>query len=133
MSAEPAATRPPARRPVVLVIDDEPPLLALIRRGLEPEYEVETAESAEEAALLAGTRTFDVVVCDQVLPGEQGLEFLTRLAVQQPAVRRILLTGYVNPELLSRGTSMAKLAACLIKPVPPVDLKKAIQTALAAS
>lgn len=125
----PAAT--PAPRPVVLIIDDEPELLESIRAGLGSEFEVETATSAEEGTLLAGTRHYDVVVCDQLLPGEQGLDFLVRIAAQFPDTRRILMTGYMNPELLSRGIPVAQLSAYLLKPVSTAELAKAIRAALA--
>jgi len=121
----------PQSRPAVLVIDDEPALLSAMTLTLEGDYDIETAASAEDAMLMAGTRAFEVVICDQLLPGAQGLDFLMRAAVQFPKMRRILITGYMNPELLSRGTTLAGLSCCLLKPVSPADLKKAIAGALA--
>jgi two-component system response regulator HupR/HoxA len=121
----------PKVRPVVLLVDDEPALLESMRLTLKDDYEIEMATSAEDAILMAGTRAYDVVVCDQLLPGEQGLDFLRRTAVQFPKMRRILLTGYVNPELLSRGVAIAGLSGCLLKPASPADLRKAIDQALA--
>jgi DNA-binding NtrC family response regulator len=125
---------PPAQaakpRPKVLLIDDELPLLDALSLGLKNDFEVEIASSAEEAALLETTRQYDVVVCDQMLPGEQGLEFLIRSSERQPGARRIMMTGYINPELLSRSVSLAKLSACLIKPVGAKDLTQAIRAAL---
>lgn len=120
----------PAARPSVLLIDDERPLLHAFSEALKKDFDIETAESAEDAMLLESTRSYDVVVCDQLLPGEQGLEFLVRSSERQPGARRILMTGYVNPELLSRGMTLAKLSTCLIKPVTPQELAQAIRTAL---
>ena len=119
-------------KPSVLLIDDEPNILELMRVGLERDFEIETAASAEEAALLTGTRLYDVIVCDQIMPGQNGLEFLMLSAERQPGSRRILLTGYINPELLSRAVPLAGLSACLLKPQHPNDLKLAILKALAA-
>ena len=118
-------------KPSVLLIDDEPNILELMRTGLERDFEIETAASAEEAALLTGTRLYDVIVCDQIMPGQNGLEFLMQSAERQPGSRRILLTGYINPELLSRAVPLAGLSACLLKPQHPKDLKLAIEKALA--
>jgi two-component system, NtrC family, response regulator HupR/HoxA len=122
---------PPVSRSVVLVIDDELALLETIRAGLGDEFEIETAISAEEGTMLAGTRRYDAVICDQLLPGEQGLDFLARVAGQFPAMRRIMMTGYLNPELLSRSVSIGQLSACLVKPVPLAELKQALRDALA--
>ena len=117
-------------RPAVLLVDDEAPLLDALRLGLLHEFEVDTAASAEEAALLLGTRRYAVIVCDQLLPGEQGLEFLIRLSERAGAPQRILLTGYINPELLSRSISLARLSACLIKPVNHAELVAALRNAI---
>ncbi len=121
----------PKVRPVVLLVDDEPALLESMRLTLKDDYDIELATSAEDALIMAGTRAYDVVVCDQLLPGEQGLDFLMRTAVQFPKMRRILLTGYMNPELLSRGVILAKLSCYLLKPALPSEIKQAISKALA--
>ena len=118
-------------KPVVLLIDDEPYILELMRTGLEDEFEIVTAPSGEEATRLTATRQFDVIVCDQIMPGQNGLEFLMRSAELQPGSRRIMMTGYINPELLHRATGLAGLSACLLKPTHPHELKKAIKAALA--
>ncbi|HWA09393.1 MAG TPA: response regulator [Opitutaceae bacterium] len=128
MAASPSA---PAPRPAVLIVDDEPGLLEAMRQGLAAEFDIDVAGTAEEATLLAGTRSYDAIVCDQLLPGEQGLEFLMRLSKQQPAARRILLTGYINPDLISRSVALAGLSSCLLKPVSTAELAKVIRRALA--
>jgi two-component system response regulator HupR/HoxA len=121
----------PKPKPAVLLIDDEPDILHLMRTGLEDEFEIVTATSAEEATLLTGMRQFDVIVCDQIMPGQNGLDFLMRSAELQPGSRRIMMTGYINPELLFRAVSLAALSVCLLKPTHPHELKKAIKAALA--
>jgi DNA-binding NarL/FixJ family response regulator len=50
---------------------------------------------------------------------------------QQPQARRILVTGYLNPELLARAASMVHLSACLVKPVEMDVLRQALRDALA--
>ncbi len=117
-------------RPVVLLVDDEPALLDSLRQGLESEFEMEFAASAEEAELLMATRTYDVVVSDHLMAGEEGLRFLERAAKLRPGTRRIMLTGYMNPELISRSVAVAGLSACLVKPVHAAELAGAIHAAL---
>ena len=128
-----AAPQPgPTVRPAVLIVEDESPLLDAMRQGLEKEYDVDAASTAEEATLLAATRKYDVIISDQLLPGEQGLEFLMRVAAQQPSARRIMLTGYINPDLISRSIASAQLSACLLKPISIAELMKAIRKVIAA-
>ena len=80
---------------------------------------------------MAGTRAYEVVVCDQLLPGEQGLDFLMRAAEQFPAMRRILITGYMNPSCSPAGSRLAGLSSYLLKPTAPDELRQAIYRALA--
>jgi DNA-binding NtrC family response regulator len=117
-------------RPTVLLVDDEPGLLDTMRPGLEAHFDLDCATSAEEAEMLLATRVYDVVVSDHLMPGEEGLKFLIRAAKRHPGMRRILLTGYMNPELISRSVAVAELAACLVKPVRASDLAQTIRTAL---
>ena len=121
----------PAAAPPVLLVDDEPQLLGAMREGLGAEFAVETAGSAAEAEMLLGARRFAIVVCDHVMPGETGLDFLVRMRELHPRTKRILLTGYMNPELLSRSIAIAELSACLIKPVKAAELAAAVRQALA--
>jgi DNA-binding NtrC family response regulator len=123
-----AATKP--GRPAVLLVDDERQLLDALGEGLKSEFALETAGSAEEADLLMASSSYDVLVCDHMLPGEAGLEFLIRMSERYPGTRRILLTGYMNPELISRSVALARLSACLLKPVQAEALAAAVRTAL---
>lgn len=120
---------PPARG-VVLIVDDEAPIRDVLSVGLSADFEVEAAGSTSEAELMLGTREFDVIVCDHLMPDEEGLPFLIRARTQFPKVQRILLTGYINPELLSRSREIAGLADVLMKPVAIGDLIAAIRMAL---
>lgn len=120
----------PADRLPVLLVDDEPKLLEAMREGLVTDFEIETAGSAAEAEQLMAAREFAVVICDHILPGEAGLDFLMRMRELHPETRRILLTGYMNPELLSRSVAVAELSACLIKPVRAAALAQAVRAAV---
>jgi CheY-like chemotaxis protein len=122
----------PARsgRPVVLLVDDEPELLKTLQLGLEADFDLDFAASAEEAELMFATRAYDLVVTDHLMPGEEGLNFLIRMNQRFPQTRRILLTGYMNPELISRSITLAGLSACLVKPVRVSDLATTMREAL---
>ena len=127
MSAHPPKTPP---RPVVLLVDDEQGIRDVLRLGLQNQFDVDDASSTSEAEAMLATRHYDVVVCDHLMPVEEGLPFLMRARKMFPKTQRILLTGYVNPELLSRSSELAGLAGCLMKPVNAVDLAAAIRFAI---
>jgi DNA-binding NtrC family response regulator len=121
-----------ALRPSLLLVEDEAALAAALRENLEMEYEVEQAGTVEEARLLLSSRKFSVILSDHMLPGKaQGLDFLVEALERQPTAKRILMTGYLNPDLLGRSVSLAELSACLLKPVDPTKLKQEIRRALA--
>lgn len=119
-----------APKPVVLLVDDEAEICNVLELGLQDQCEIESARSAEEAELMLATRKYDVIVCDHLMPEEEGVSFLTRAMTLFPKVRRILMTGYTNPELLARCTGLADLSACLVKPVRASELMVAINQAL---
>jgi two-component system response regulator HupR/HoxA len=126
--AEPAP-RPPSL-PVVLLVDDEPLLLDSIGQELQGSCRLFTAASAAEADLKLAARRYDVIVCDHMLPGEQGLDFLSRVMELMPSTKRILITGYASPEFLSRSMVIAGLSACLVKPVRASEIVAAVKAAL---
>ena len=117
-------------KPVVLLVDDEPEICNVIELGLKNECDFESARSAEEAELMLATRKYDVIICDHLMPEEEGMAFLIRAMTLFPKVRRILMTGYTNPELLARCTGLADLSGCLVKPVRAFELLSAINRAL---
>lgn len=125
-----SAPRPVPPRSVVLLVDDEAEIRTVMALGLKDHFEVETAASAQEAEMMLATRSYDVVVCDHLMPEEEGLTFLARARKQFPQVQRILITGYINPEFLSRSSSIAGLAGCLMKPVNTAELAQAIRLAV---
>jgi two-component system response regulator HupR/HoxA len=118
--------------PVVLVVDDEPVQLEMIGHELGKTCEIHTATSAAEAEKCVAARRFDVVVCDHMLPGEQGLDFLVRMMDKAPSTRRIMMTGYINAEFISRSTIIAGLSSCLVKPIGPAEVASAVRAALGA-
>ncbi len=85
-----------ASRARVLLVDDEPLIVASLRRLLAGEHEVMSVSSAHEALAVveAGAR-FDVVLCDVRMPGMNGFELYERLLVLAPEVaeRIVFFTG----------------------------------------
>jgi two-component system response regulator HupR/HoxA len=120
-------------RPVVLLLEDEPQMVSMLRDNLDGEFEIEVAGTVEEAQLLLGVREFDVFLCDHMVPGKrQGLDFLIEALARQPKAGRVLVSGYLNAELLARSVTVAELDACLTKPVAMAQLRDALQRAARA-
>jgi response regulator RpfG family c-di-GMP phosphodiesterase len=126
------ASETPAARPSLLLVDDERAYLEMLRLGLSIHFDVEVAQNSEEAEMRMALAKYDAVVCDHLMPGEKGLDFLIRVSQLHPNTRRVLITGYINPELLSRSISVAKLSKCLIKPVGIAELSRTLLEVVAA-
>ncbi|MCU0773498.1 MAG: sigma-54 dependent transcriptional regulator [Ideonella sp.] len=111
-------TVPP--RHSLLVVDDEPDLrtlyeLTLLREG----YEVDTAESVEDAAAQLRERTYHAVITDMRLPDGTGLDLLRRLEAEGRRERAIVITAYGSAE----NAVEALKAGAYDYLTKPVDLK----------
>ncbi len=89
---------PSARRPVVLVVDDERSTREGLQRALRGRYEVRLAENAERALEELADDAVDVMLADMRMPGMDGLTLLRRVQARHPAVICILLTAYGSVE-----------------------------------
>src|SRR3982751_2547951 len=75
----------PPRR--VLVVDDEPRILEIVKYFLEQgDYEVEAVPGGEKALELTRRKRFDVAVLDIVLEGDSGYEVAGKLKKLKNAV-----------------------------------------------
>jgi two-component system OmpR family response regulator len=64
----------------VLIVEDEPRMAGLIRRGLVEEGHVaDVAPSGEDAVWMAGSHPYEAIVLDVMLPGADGFETCRRL------------------------------------------------------
>ncbi len=101
-SSSPAAELAPGPRQTwVLVVDDEPEILELIRQALTPlGYKVILAEGSAGIEQLLLDYEFDLVLCDLKMPGRNGREVLQMIESEHPALSRrfILMTGNLSEE-----------------------------------
>jgi DNA-binding response OmpR family regulator len=78
----------------VLVVDDDPGILDVVRYALEREgHVVSTAADTVEAARVLAGESFDVIVLDVMLPGGSGTELARRLRADGNVVPIVMLTA----------------------------------------
>jgi DNA-binding response OmpR family regulator len=119
-------------RPLVLVADDDPDILALVRFRLEQDgYEVLSAPDGETALDLALARTPDLALLDVMMPRLDGYELTRRLRRHGPtaAIPIILLTARVQEPDAERGFE-AGADDYVTKPFSPSALGERVQAAL---
>jgi DNA-binding NtrC family response regulator len=122
-----------APRDAILIIDDETPILEAFVSALSPHFEVVSATSAREADFILRKQSFKVVISDHLMPGGNGMSFLVRAREEYPEMQRILVTGYMKPEMLIRSVNEAALFRYLLKPVSLAELVKVVQDAVRAA
>jgi len=78
----------------ILVVEDEAKTAAYLKKGLkEAGYVVEVAPDGDSGLHLAATSSFDVIVCDVMLPGIDGIECVRRLRAEGNSTPVIFLTA----------------------------------------
>ncbi len=121
---------PPARRPAILAVDDEPAVLAAVardlRRGFGERYRILRASSAAEAlATLTELRTrgdqVALLIADQRMPGMAGTEYLVQARTIVPDAKRVLLTAYADTEAAISAINEVALDYYLLKPWDPPE------------
>ena len=120
------------KKDAVLLVDDEKPLLDVFTAALSPLFEITTATTAREADFILQKKSFKVVVADHLRPGGNGMNFLVRAREEFPHMQRVLVTGYMKPEMLLRSVNEAALFRYLLKPVAIAELVKVVQDAAKA-
>jgi FixJ family two-component response regulator len=101
----------------LLIVDDEPQVLALLARLLRKEgYLVLSAGGAEEGFELLALNRVGVVVCDQRMPGMDGIEFLRRVRDLYPGTVRIAISGYADLETVTEAVNRGAIFKFFTKP-----------------
>ncbi|MBN9615432.1 MAG: fused response regulator/thioredoxin-disulfide reductase [Acidobacteriales bacterium 59-55] len=117
-------------KPVLLIVDDDPQVLAAVRRDLRSRYResytIISATSGEEALTAARELkgrgdALAMVISDQRMPGMPGSEVLARSREVYPLARRVLLTAYSDIQAAVRAINDAHLDHYLSKPWDPPE------------
>ncbi|HVH29099.1 MAG TPA: FAD-dependent oxidoreductase [Vicinamibacterales bacterium] len=117
-------------KPVLLVVDDDPQVLAAVRRDLRSRYRehytVMSAASGQEALATARELksrgdSLAMLMSDQRMPGMLGNEVLARSREMYPLARRVLLTAYSDIEAAIKAINEAHLDYYLSKPWDPPE------------
>ena len=116
-------------KPVLLCVDDEPNSLVLRKLVLQRSgYEVVTAASAVEAMDLLASQKVDLVLSDQLMPGQTGTDLARMIKSRWPGMPVILLSG------VNEIPSDAEIADLFVSKVEgPVKLCQKIDEVLARS
>ncbi|HYI00271.1 response regulator transcription factor [Hyalangium sp.] len=95
---------PPSTRPSILIVEDDANLRVGLRDNLQDEgFDVAAASNAREAETLLSGRTFDLLILDVMLPGEDGYSLCRRLRAGGLQSMVMMLTARTLEDDILRG------------------------------
>ena len=106
----------------LLVVDDEPSVLALLAGQLAHEFDVITALSAESARQCLSERPIDIVLTDLHLSDDTGIHLLDWVHRTIPRAARVLLTGTARIEDAADAINNCRVHRLILKPWRSEDL-----------
>lgn len=115
----------------VLLVDDDPNLLAALRRSIGRSFHILAAEGPAIALdMLKQLGQPGVIVSDMSMPEMTGVEFIVRARESCPNTSYILLTGNADQKTAVDAVNQGHILRFLSKPCPREDLEAAIRDGL---
>ncbi len=115
----------------VLVVDDDPNILAAFRRQWRLRATVETADNADAALEILKTRgPFALIISDLRMPGMDGITLLRHAKESTPDTVRIMLTGHADLETAIEAVNSGNIFRFLTKPCGAEIMAGAIRSGL---
>lgn len=129
-SARPA--RPDRPGPRVLYVDDERGNRVVFEQSLSSEFNLLTAQHAQEALELLDQHEIAVIVSDIRMPSMSGEELLRIVKERHPQVIRMVVTAYADVEPILRAINEGLVARYIIKPWIRTELVQVLRWAIEA-
>lgn len=123
--------RPADTRPKLLLVDDEPTNLQVLRQILQDDYRLLFAKDGDKALELAAREAPALVLLDVMMPGMTGHEVCARLKAQPAtaAIPVIFVTALADVEDEARGFEVGAVDY-ITKPVSPAIVRARVRTHL---
>jgi DNA-binding NtrC family response regulator len=120
------------RRPRILVVDDEAPIMNLCLKVLQlAGHSVTGLNRGEDVLAQLSAAPVELLVVDYKMPGIDGFEVIRRARRLQPGIKIVLMTGHGTQSVMGEA-SQKSLEGILVKPFTPDELNDAVTNALAS-
>jgi DNA-binding NtrC family response regulator len=114
----------------VLIVDDDAFMLKVLYRVLQKEYTLYQAGSAEEAVEVLRGRHVKAILCDHILPGQSGLDFLITLKQRNTQIKSVLFSAALETEQFIKAINEGQVFRFVKKPASPADILRAVHEAV---
>lgn len=110
----------------ILIVDDE----AIVRDSIGDwlrtvGYQVESAETGEEALEMVEKKEYSILILDVRLPGKSGIQVLQEVKASKPHIKSIIITAFPSEGLADEAMRLGAVDY-LIKPVLCENLERLI-------
>lgn len=119
-----------SQKPSILYVDDELNNLTGFKATFRRDYNVFTAQSADEAFKILTEREFEIIISDQRMADVTGVQFFKKVIEKYPHPVRILLTGFADIEAVVQAINEGHVYRYISKPWDERELRLAIDNAL---
>jgi nitrogen-specific signal transduction histidine kinase len=116
----------------VMLVEDDAAVCELVRAVLTSHgYKVLTARHPEEAEPICAkdSNGIELLLTDVIMPGMSGAELFRRVIAQNPRMKVLFMSGYIDDSLIRQGIQ-EKEVAFLQKPFSPLSLAKKVREVL---
>jgi response regulator RpfG family c-di-GMP phosphodiesterase len=115
----------------ILLVDDDPNVLAGYERLLRKKFTVSTASSGDAGlSMIEAEGPFSVLVADMQMPGMNGVQFLRKAKEKAPDSVRLMLTGNADQKTVADAVNHGHVFSFLNKPCPVEVLESALENAV---
>lgn len=120
-----------AATPRILCVDDEPHVLASLRRLFQHNgYSVRIADSAATGLQALQNEPIDLVISDLHMPQMDGARFLGQVRERWPQTMRMLMTGHADAGLIAEAVNSGEIHRYIAKPWDDDDIVAQVRLAL---
>jgi CheY-like chemotaxis protein len=117
----------------ILVLDDEPSILIMIKKMLEKAgHEVSVALNGKEGMVLFEKNRPDLLITDIIMPEKEGLETIFELRRKYPELKIIAISGggRISPDGYLPGAKLLGANMVFQKPLVQKDFMEAVSSLL---
>ncbi len=123
--------QPQSTPPAILIVDDEPVVLAALKETLERErFHVVACSSPRKALAVLAEQDFGVIISDQKMPEMLGLDFLIESRRIRPVASRILITAVLSLPTIVDAINKGEIFRFVAKPWLREELIATVRNAI---
>lgn len=120
-----------AQRYTILLVDDDPSVLAALKRiFIDESYRILTASNGTDALNTLEQQAVQLIISDHRMPGITGAQLLREIKQRWPETIRIMLTGYADVQSVMGAVKEGAVYKFITKPWNDDDLRLSVSLAL---